>query len=401
LLGDYLGSVFNTGYTWAIADAFAILLGLLFTFGIQVEESWEVLRTAFFGALGFAVGNFLADPAISGALFPVEIFPPISFTLWGLIGGAILEAPSRTARQILFTAGICGIGLLAGYYTFLVVFPAVGGQSYLVEFPDRYHVLRNVILGIGLGLALGLLIRRASAIGVLAVLGAGIYMITRALNADVFTFPDIWKAVVRGALIGLVLGYGYGYMRKAEPSLDKPHLVVIKPIWIGIIGLLTVGVIAAVTALLGPDNYVDTPRVSALTSSTVDLIVWAPQNAIDGDVNTAWSSNGYDKPANTEWFVVDMGTPQKLARIRVVPRDVGYGFPLDFKFQTSNDGTIWTDIPGQSYIGYPNPGSMEQVFTFTAVTARYLRMYATRLRPDDYSTYYFQLEDIYPQRVAR
>jgi hypothetical protein len=129
--------------------------------------------------------------------------------------------------------------------------------------------------------------------------------------------------------------------------------------------------------------------------------VWAPQNAIDGDVGTAWSSNGYDKPLNTEWFTVDIGTTQKLGRIRVVPRDDGYGFRQDFKFQTSNDGTIWTDIPGQSYIGYTNPGSTDQIFTFSAVSARYVRMYATKLGADDYGTFYFQLEDIYPQRVSR
>jgi outer membrane protein assembly factor BamD (BamD/ComL family) len=395
-LGSHLG-LFNVDFTWSFADAFSILLGLLFTFGMQIERSREVLGTAFFGALGFAIGNYILDIIDPPLSLPAEI----AFALWGLIGGAILEVPSRDSRRILISGGICGIGLLVGSYVAYDILPLITAGYAVSDFWDNYFMLHQPFLGMGLGLAFGILIRRPSATGLLAVLGAGIYMITRALNADVFNFSSIWETIVRGALIGLVMGYGYGYMRKAEPSLDKPHLVVIKPIWIGIIGFLTVGVIAAVTALLGPDNYVDTPRVSALTSSTVDLIVWAPQNAIDGDVNTAWSSNGYDKPANTEWFVVDMGTPQKLARMRVVPRDVGYGFPLDFKFQTSNDGTIWTDIPGQSYIGYPNPGSMEQVFTFTTVTARYLRMYATRLGPDDYSTYYFQLEDIYPQRVAR
>jgi hypothetical protein len=373
---------------------------LLLTFGLQVERSWEVLKTAFWGALGFAVGNYIADTAI-GLLPPLLGEIGLGVTLWGLIGGAILEAPSRNARRILFTAGVCGIGLLLGYFIKLVIVPAIVGQSYQEIFPLQDNILRQVSWGIGLGLALGLLIRRASAIGVLAALGAGIYMITRVLNVEIIGFESIWTTIVRGALIGLVLGYGYGYMRKAEPSLDKSHLVVIKPIWIGIIGLLTVGVLAAVTALLGPDNYVDTPRVNALASSTVDLIVWAPQNAIDGDVGTNWSSGEHDNPVNTEWFVVDMSTPQKIERILVYPRDGGWCFPWDFKFQTSNDNANWIDIPGQSYIGYPNPGSTEQVFTFTAVAARYLRMYATRLRPDDYGAYYFQLEDIYPQGHSR
>lgn len=221
ILGGHLTIISNVNFNQA-GYVLSILLGLLFTFGMQVEKSWEVLRTAFFGALGFAFGNYIADPTIVGTLFPAEIFAPISWTLWGLIGGAILEAPSRNTRQILFSAGICGIGLLIGYSIRLVIVPAIVGQSYSVSFPLRYNILSQISYGLGLGAGLGFLIRRASAIGVLAVLGAGIYMITRALNADVFDFPDIWKAVVRGALIGLVLGYGYGYTRKSKLLESKP-----------------------------------------------------------------------------------------------------------------------------------------------------------------------------------
>lgn len=254
-LRDHLRPLFDFIDADAFGDAIAIVLGLLFTFGMQIERSREVLGTAFFGALGFAVGNFIADPAIIGTVLPSEIFPPVSYSLWGLIGGAILAAPSRNARQILITAGICGIGLLAGYYIFLIVSSAFGGQSYLEAFPDRYHILRNIILGIGLGLTLGLLIRRASAIGILVILGVGIFMITRALNADIFTFPDIWKATVRGALIGLVLGYAYGYLRKTKPLQSNPILVITKQSWIGIVGSLAI--ILTIIVFRDPTMYDD------------------------------------------------------------------------------------------------------------------------------------------------
>ena len=254
ILGLHLSS-FDSDYTWAMADALLILLGLLFTFGVQVERSWEILKTALFGTLGFAVGNFIADPAIISTVLPTEIFPPVSYALWGLIGGAILAAPSRNARQILITAGICGIGLLVGYYIFLIVSSTFGGQSYLEAFPDRYHILRNIILGIGLGLTLGLLIRRASAIGILVILGVGIFIITRALNADIFTFPDIWKATVRGALIGLVLGYAYGYLRKTTPLQSNPILVITKQSWIGIVGSLAI--ILTIIVFRDPTMYDD------------------------------------------------------------------------------------------------------------------------------------------------
>lgn len=146
--------------------------------------------------------------------------------------------------------------------------------------------------------------------------------------------------------------------------------------------------------------YEDTPRIAVAASSCVDPQIWAPDFAIDGDVNTVWSSNGHDSTANNEWIVVNMGELQNLGRVRVIPRDGGLGFPQDFKFQTSKDGTNWTDIPGQSYFEYPNQGSAEQIFTFDPVIARFVRIYATKLGTDG-SDYYFQLEDIFPQRIVQ
>jgi outer membrane protein assembly factor BamD (BamD/ComL family)/uncharacterized membrane protein len=203
----------------AFVDAFVFMLGLLFTFGMQVERSWEVLKTALFGVLGFAVGNYIVDAISSLLSLPVAI----SFALWGMIGGAILEAPSRNIRRILLSAGLCSIGLLLGYFIASVIMPAVVGQSYrdIFRSPLRSNILSQVSYGLGLGLGLGLLIRRASAIGVLAILGAGIYMITRVLNIEILNFSPFWENIIRGALIGLLMGYAYGYMRKSNIERTK------------------------------------------------------------------------------------------------------------------------------------------------------------------------------------
>lgn len=216
--------VFNSDYASVIVDALVFVLGLLFTFGIQIKEPWEVLKTALFGTLGFAVGNSIAyyvDNALSR--LPLAIADPLVFTVWGLIGGAILEAPSRESRRILFSAAIGGAGLLVGYYIAFDVLPLVTGQSYLISYPGKYIVLilRQVFLGTGFGLALGLLVRRISAIGVLTVLGAGIYMISNTINIRFFDDLDVLGNIVRGALIGLVLGYGYGYMRRVKSTEDR------------------------------------------------------------------------------------------------------------------------------------------------------------------------------------
>ena len=218
ILGGHLTIISNVNFNQA-GYVLSILLGLLFTFGTQVERSWEILITALFGALGFAVGNYLLDIIDPPLSLPAEI----AFLLWGLIGGAILEAPSRNTRRILFSAGMCSLGLALGCFISLVIIPAVVGQSYSEIFPLQNNILSQISYGIGLGLGLGFLIRRASAVGVLVVLGAGIYMITHSLNVEFINNISVfWGNIVRGALIGLVLGYGYGYMRKSKLLESQP-----------------------------------------------------------------------------------------------------------------------------------------------------------------------------------
>ncbi len=213
-LGSYLLSIFGNSIVSAITDALSILLGLLFTLGVQTEDYGKILKTALWGALGFAAGNFVVSlPPLASLSLPAEFY----FILWGLLGGAILEAPSRDWLRILFSAVLCGVGLFAGSLVAFRVLPALISETYVSTFPERFAMFQQVLYGMGLGLAISLLIRRASAVGILALLGAGMYMMTRALNMEVFHLPPIWSDSVRGALIGLVLGYGYGYMRGVKP----------------------------------------------------------------------------------------------------------------------------------------------------------------------------------------
>jgi hypothetical protein len=223
--GDRLAghlAIFNINYTWPVVDALTILLSLLFTLGMQTETSWNILKTAFFGVLGFAFGNFVADtiPLLKISL-PEVIGTPAALMFWGLIGGTILELPSRQARRIFLSAGICGLGLLLGYMLGLIIVPAIVGPSLLTTanptIREEIAILRNISWGVGLGSVLGIMSRRASAIGLLAIIGAGIFATTRALNVDVFDISSFWENIVRGALIGLVLGYGYGYVRTLQP----------------------------------------------------------------------------------------------------------------------------------------------------------------------------------------
>lgn len=216
LLGVYLGDNF-TGDVWAFADAFSILLGLFFTFGLQSENSAKILRAALWGALGFAAGNYINGLSFWGDSLPVEFY----YILWGLVGGAVLEAPSREWRRILLVSITCGLGLLASGYLGLRILPLITGESYAAAYPERALLLQQILNGICLGLAIGLLIRRGSAIGLLVILGIGMFIVTRPINQGVFHLEGIWAGTLRGAWIGLVLGFGYGSISRGKLSESK------------------------------------------------------------------------------------------------------------------------------------------------------------------------------------
>lgn len=135
---------------------------------------------------------------------------------------------------------------------------------------------------------------------------------------------------------------------------------------------------------------------SSITASSI-LSGWEAQKIIDGLPSTNWSSEYHSSSTATEWVCINMSDNFNVTGVRVEPRSDGRCFPLDFKFQSSTDGTTWTDIDGQSYTDYPNPGGdVVQSFKFeSSVTAKYIRLYATKLSADTYSNYYCQFSEFY------
>lgn len=129
---------------------------------------------------------------------------------------------------------------------------------------------------------------------------------------------------------------------------------------------------------------------------------WPAAHVIDGNVS-AWSSIGHATATVPEWIQIDAGAAQSITGVRMTPRAPdGAGFPVDFKIQSSPNGTSWTDVPGQSYTAYPNPGGAEQSFPFaSAVTARFIRVSASKLGNDSSGTYYFQLVALSLDREQR
>ena len=136
-------------------------------------------------------------------------------------------------------------------------------------------------------------------------------------------------------------------------------------------------------------------------STTVSSIAgsgWEGTNATDGNTTTAWSSQAHLSAAYTEWLHFDMGSNFDITQVRLSPRSNGstiYSFPVDFKFQYSTDGNTWNDIEGQTYTNYSAPTSGTKIaFSFSSgVTCRYMRLYATKLSPDNNSNYYCQIAE--------
>jgi len=62
------------------------------------------------------------------------------------------------------------------------------------------------------------------------------------LNIELFSLSPSWENILRGALIGLVFGYGYGYMRQAKPLEIQPRIAKTKWVWVAMIGLLVIAI---------------------------------------------------------------------------------------------------------------------------------------------------------------
>ncbi|NMC69918.1 MAG: hypothetical protein GYA57_07625 [Myxococcales bacterium] len=153
-----------------------------------------------------------------------------------------------------------------------------------------------------------------------------------------------------------------------------------------------------VTVGTAPRGTVVFGRVSSIVGGEPGDWHWSGPRAWDGDAGTVWSSVSHSAAdVAEEWVWVDLGTPRELTGATLVPRPAGYGFPIDFALQTSDDAASWVDVPGEAQTGFPNPGGAPVVRTFAApVRARYLRLRATRLGADDFGNHYLQLAELVP-----
>lgn len=132
--------------------------------------------------------------------------------------------------------------------------------------------------------------------------------------------------------------------------------------------------------------------VSASSSVEDPGAGWGLAGATDGrrysvDIASAplrgFSSDVGDSDSTPQSLTVDFGSSRPVDSISLwpyTPRSaLSSGFPVDAVLQASTDGQTWEDLATLANYNGAAPVSGEQVFTFPATEARYVRLTANRL----------------------
>ena len=127
---------------------------------------------------------------------------------------------------------------------------------------------------------------------------------------------------------------------------------------------------------LSSGNLALEKSITASSEETTDLVAI---NVTDGNTGTRWSSNHFDD----EWIYVDLDSSYNINRV-VLYWENAYG--SEYKIQTSDDASIWTDI----YEETSGDGSTDDLSV--SGTGQYIRMYGiTRATEWGYSLYEFEV----------
>ena len=124
-------------------------------------------------------------------------------------------------------------------------------------------------------------------------------------------------------------------------------------------------------------------------TSSYEADGWGTVKANDGQLNSVigsygWTSNSNLTVNHTESITLNMGLSKTVAKVDLYPRNdagnIGENFPIDFTIKTSSDGITYTTVVTRT--GYAQPSNAVQTFSFPAVSAQYVRVEGTNLRPN-------------------
>lgn len=134
------------------------------------------------------------------------------------------------------------------------------------------------------------------------------------------------------------------------------------------------------------------------TSSSYEGDGWSRTALTDGQTRSApgysmgWSSHG----ASTANATVDLAGPTRFTSVVLRPRSdgeaLGAGFPVDYTLQVSADNVTWSTVATKA--GQARPGISGETLSFAPVTARYVRIAATKLSADPVGDPRLQLAEL-------
>ncbi len=126
-----------------------------------------------------------------------------------------------------------------------------------------------------------------------------------------------------------------------------------------------------------------------VTASSTEAGSYGVSNAVDGDNNTRWASDGGVDP---QWIYVDLGATYNVNGVKL-NWEVAYA--KSYKIQVSDDATNWTDI----YNTPSGDGSIDDLTNLSG-TGRYVRMYGTERGTEyGYSLWEFEVYGSSPDLI--
>lgn len=118
------------------------------------------------------------------------------------------------------------------------------------------------------------------------------------------------------------------------------------------------------------------------SASSIEGAGFAPEMAVDGNLNTRWSSGQWMQGSSTAWFAVDLGARFDLHEVHL---NWETAYAADYQIQTSDDGQSWKTIKGVAN----NQSKGPQTLTGLTGSGRFVRILATKTSAgsNNYSLY--------------
>ena len=141
---------------------------------------------------------------------------------------------------------------------------------------------------------------------------------------------------------------------------------------------------------LTPVELVQLPLGTVIDAQVSSNFDWSFSGPFvwDHDLTTCWSSQS----DNNEFVTINLGEILSIKSLSLVPRTMGYGFPIDFSVRASNDSRNFIHVLDQHY---SNSTSVVDCLFSNPVDAQYFQVVPLTYGTDDHGTKLFQLAEIY------